>query len=324
MLQYLEQQTGRPTAECFRTIAGTSTGGILAAALSVPDADLAPKFSATRVVDLYEDMAPLLFRRRLFNRVPGSRFLKESYSAERLERLLKGYLGDYRLSDALSRLPLPAADVAHGSGIVLDSHKARAGTQSNLRLVTAVRATSAAPTFFRPVTLRRPDGSLMQLIDGGVFANNPSEVLVSALREPDPLDGGAPISVTPMTGARPVCHFARHGDPNRQTAHGQVAVCKPATSVGGLRPHAAAGRAQHLPDERLTAAVLSRPHVRYVRFQTSLDKDIPLDAADIATRKKLRAAAEELIVSRRDDLDELAAWLQTGPAPPSARPATNP
>jgi len=313
VLDYIEKKSGKPIHQCFSAIAGTSTGGILAAALAAPDTTGA-RFSAAEVVAFYDDLAPLLFKRRGVARLPGGRLLRELYSSERLEAHLRDRLGEgTRLSQCLTRVLLPTADITHGTGLVLDSAKAQAGVHTDLPLVRAVRATSAAPTFFRPVSMRSPDGSLMHLVDGGLYANNPAELLVHALREPDPRKPPPPSPIPPGAwgGARPLLVISLGtGTPRARPSGSNLRFA--------TRPRASAAFARTLandvlntfPDERLTRAILTRLNVRYVRFQATLDGDIALDKADAATRKQLRKAACDLLTTRQKELDELAAWLQ--------------
>src|SRR5438045_1453536 len=53
VLADLEARTGKPTAELFDLIAGTSTGGIIALALTVPGGDGKPRWTANDLVGLY-------------------------------------------------------------------------------------------------------------------------------------------------------------------------------------------------------------------------------------------------------------------------------
>ena len=41
-------------------------------------------------------------------------------------------------------------------------------------MITVARATSAAPSYFPPMTDSTPDGEERLLVDGGIFANNPA------------------------------------------------------------------------------------------------------------------------------------------------------
>ncbi len=53
LLQHIEKQAGKPAAELFDLIVGTSTGGIIAACLSQPGPDGRPAHSASSLVDVY-------------------------------------------------------------------------------------------------------------------------------------------------------------------------------------------------------------------------------------------------------------------------------
>lgn len=59
VLQRIEEETGTPTADLFDLIAGTSTGGILALGLTLPDdgegAEESPRYTAQNLADLYRE-----------------------------------------------------------------------------------------------------------------------------------------------------------------------------------------------------------------------------------------------------------------------------
>ena len=67
ILQRLEDLTGKPIAESFDVISGTSTGGILALGLSVPGDDGKPKYSASQISGLYERNASEIFDASYFS-----------------------------------------------------------------------------------------------------------------------------------------------------------------------------------------------------------------------------------------------------------------
>ena len=63
VLAEIERRTGRRIAELFDLIAGTSTGGILASALTRRGADDRARYSAEELVELYVTEGPKIFDR---------------------------------------------------------------------------------------------------------------------------------------------------------------------------------------------------------------------------------------------------------------------
>src|SRR3954462_11298529 len=91
VLADIERRTGRRIAELFDLVAGTSTGGILACALTAPsEADPAvPRFAAEQLAELYETEGPRIFSRSLLKRITSVEgLLDERYDDDGLERAL--------------------------------------------------------------------------------------------------------------------------------------------------------------------------------------------------------------------------------------------
>ena len=65
---------------------------------------------------------------------------------------------------------------------------------SDVRMFDAAMATSAAPTYFPPHKIDRPDGHY-SLVDGGVYANNPAGLAHSMLRTPGRYDADVVLSL---------------------------------------------------------------------------------------------------------------------------------
>ena len=105
ILDRIEQRTGRPIAESFDLIAGTSTGGILAVALTRAGEDGRPRWPAAELIELYETQGPRIFDRSLFKALESVFAIEdEKYPRENLEAALEHYLGEARLRDALTDL----------------------------------------------------------------------------------------------------------------------------------------------------------------------------------------------------------------------------
>src|ERR1700754_2691236 len=69
VLAEIERRTDRRIAEMVDFVAGTSTGGILACALTRPDPDGRPLFSAEELAGIYVEEGPRIFRRSLLKRI---------------------------------------------------------------------------------------------------------------------------------------------------------------------------------------------------------------------------------------------------------------
>jgi patatin-like phospholipase/acyl hydrolase len=177
VLAELEERTGRPVAALFDLVAGTSTGGILAAALTrADDGGAAPRFSARDLLGLYEAEGPEIFDRSLVKRVRSVEgWLDERYDDAGLVAALRRYLDGARLSDALADVLVTAYDIEGRFAFFFRSARAREDATHDFTLVDACRATAAAPTYFEPARVTDVAGDrTYALIDGGVFAINPA------------------------------------------------------------------------------------------------------------------------------------------------------
>lgn len=174
VLVAIEQRTGQKIAELFDLIAGTSTGGILAAALCMPGADgKAPKYAASDLLDLYKVHGHEIFKSSWL-RTLVSLLVGPQYSPVALEAQLLAYLGDARLADAVTGLLITSFDMHAGEAWFFSREEARARPERNYLLREVARATSAAPTYFPPFKFAGTASDPAVLVDGGVFANNPA------------------------------------------------------------------------------------------------------------------------------------------------------
>ncbi|HEU4580288.1 MAG TPA: patatin-like phospholipase family protein [Polyangiaceae bacterium] len=177
-LQGLHGQPGLRLADCFDLIAGTSTGGILSCIYLFPDPGTGrPQFSAQQAVDLYLNYGDDIFSVPLFKKISSLGGLTdEKYPAAELERTLSTYFGDTKLSQLLKPCAITAYDIAEREVVIFNSRDNLDGTRPDKDYLVrdVARATSAAPTYFQPANIRALDRSVRPLIDGGVFANNPS------------------------------------------------------------------------------------------------------------------------------------------------------
>ncbi len=176
LLKHIEEKVGKRVADIFDLIVGTSTGGILAAGLTVPKRDGTPKFSAEDMLALYADRGREIFDRSFWRGITSAGgALDEQYDHKPLEKILKEYLGDSTLKDCIVPIVLTSYDIEKRQPYFFKTRRAREKKDRNHYLRDAARATSAAPTYFEPtVTASLASKSTRRvLIDGGVFVNNP-------------------------------------------------------------------------------------------------------------------------------------------------------
>jgi uncharacterized protein len=176
VLAELEKRAGKPVAELFDLVVGTSTGGILACGLTVPGSASRPRYAANELIALYEQHGPNIFSRSLLKRVTSLEgIIDERYPTAPLEEVLRRYFGNTRLREAMTRVLVTAYEIERRTPWFFRSERARADAAYDFPMAEVARATSAAPTYFEPAKLAVPGSppDYFALVDGGVFANNP-------------------------------------------------------------------------------------------------------------------------------------------------------
>jgi patatin-like phospholipase/acyl hydrolase len=179
ILAELERRAGRPACRLFDFIAGTSTGGIIALAVTKPDAaGRDPAFSAAELIALYEREGPAIFA-PAWHRWPVIGFLYDRffvrYSGRTLERVTRRYFGDTRLSQAIVPLLVTSYELHTRTPWFFKSENAKQSAADDYPMHVAAYATSAAPTYFPPIRVPAPPPtSWYAFLDGGVYAQNPA------------------------------------------------------------------------------------------------------------------------------------------------------
>ena len=198
VLVEIEKRTGRPIAELFDLIAGTSTGGILALGLTLRGDDGKPHYSAADLKALYLDRGAQIFPplRPSWLRT-GRGIFDERYREGPLLEVLKEYMGEARLKDALTPVLVPAYEIELRQPFFFRSVRAAEEPETfDYPVWQAARATSAAPTYFEAARIAAPDDTHdpFALVDGGVFANNPSMCAFADVRLGRHLEASAPAA----------------------------------------------------------------------------------------------------------------------------------
>jgi uncharacterized protein len=189
----------RPLYSHFDLVAGTSTGGLIALALTAPSAPdsllpqqqplieeplgnarrrnvkgkpgIYPGPDLAAIVNIYLTYGKVIFPRNtsfLQMNMIGQLF-NQKYDDASFLRLLRNMFGELRMWDALVPTMVVTYDCGKDQAYIISSYG-----RGHILMRDAARATSAAPTYFSPLTINDTVlGEKVTLIDGGVVANNP-------------------------------------------------------------------------------------------------------------------------------------------------------
>lgn len=173
-------------ADYFDVVAGTSTGGIITAMLTAPDADNRPIFSATEITNFYLEQSPRIFpdfRRNNFVLSLANFFGGPKYDGKYLRTLTRKILGNLTVKETLTNVVIPTFDIKRLQPIIFTTNDAESDVSKNALLSDICISTSAAPTFLPPhyFETMNAQGEMQthDLIDGGVAANNPTLMAIT-------------------------------------------------------------------------------------------------------------------------------------------------
>jgi patatin-like phospholipase/acyl hydrolase len=164
--------------EHFDLICGTSTGAILAigVALGIPAQDL---------VRFYKENAKVIFPRWYFMTRQAKALVSPIYSNKELRKLLKTIYSEANggtpplLNDLKTKVCIPSYNGNTGEINVLKTkHHPDYTRDYKLPAHEAALASASAPVYFPPHSFNYDNefgsGSNINMIDGGIFANNPA------------------------------------------------------------------------------------------------------------------------------------------------------
>jgi uncharacterized protein len=324
VLAAIERRTGRPACELFDLVAGTSTGGIIALGVTVPEdpgggASPTPRWSAQQLADIYASDGGAIFHRSLMRTIDTAEgVLVEKYAATGLEALLERCLGDALLSQALTDVLITSYDIQAHEPFFFKSFPPRSRTPppsakppggqpdpgenppppSDYPMRVVGRATSAAPTYFEPEHMPAPSPTSAPpdyaLVDGGTFANNPAMCAYAEAARNHP---GADVLIVSLGTGR-----LRESISFEQAKHWGLAQW--VHPLLGVIMDGSSAAIDYQLDELLG------PDRGHFRFQAVL-KGVSdsLDDASAANIAGLRALADELVAENADRLDAVCRLL---------------
>ena len=312
----------RAVAESFDLVVGTSTGGILALGLTVPDGEQ-PRHAAERLRELYVTEAETIFpgggpaslTQRVFGEDPSRAWyldplhmlLRKSarekqaggarYFVTGLEEVLDRYLGDAPLTSAVADVVVTSYDLAYGEPVLFSS-RPRDGFVSDVSMLVAARATSAGPTYFKPQLLEEADRARV-LVDGGVYVNNPAVLGyllggAAAAREERPL-----VLVSLGTGTRPPRSPLAAAEAQLMDSYGTARTLLEAVATGsGSMGHA------------LLAGLADGERFLYWRLQTTVGEcSFTMDDSRSENVACLADRGRRLVAERDEELAAIALAL---------------
>ncbi|WP_448207677.1 patatin-like phospholipase family protein [Azospirillum sp. sgz302134] len=344
VLTWLEAKTGKRCSEMFHFMAGTSTGSVLATGLSKPD-----PYSAKEMLDIYlKDSGPIFSRSLLRTIFTLDGLIAPKYSPAVYERVLKDTFGTHTLLSEVRdvELLLTTYDLYGSRPYFFKSWRARGDMSARARaeahlsgdtvednrlrdypLWEAVRASSAAPTYWAPSLPRSRAGTTFPAADGGVYANDPAMcAFASVLRmyRKEITSGTLGVQIVSLgTGGLNYKYTYRESrrwgklgwmlpslnvmfDGTNKTVDYQLREIFGGSACGG---------------DQLLAALpgLQNSETSYYRIQSDmgLEKDNPanasssLDDASPENLAKLMVAADAMIENNLPCLEQLAASLKS-------------
>lgn len=175
-IQEQEKNKNARLADYVDLVAGTSTGGILACGLLIPNNGKGPssKYTMQEVVDIYFDRGDEIFHIPFAHRVRTAGGIRdEKFPNDELKEALMDKFDEIWLSQLLKPCMITAYDTKRRETKFFTQHDASSSARDFLVRDVAL-ATSAAPTYFEAARIKSKLQVPYPLIDGGVFANNPA------------------------------------------------------------------------------------------------------------------------------------------------------
>lgn len=183
ILKKVEELTGKPIWESFDLIAGTSTGGLIACAATIPKAAgiKEAKYNLDYILKIYTERGKEIFppRTNWFAQKAGaiSDMANPKYSDKGVEKVFSEILGQATLNDCLTHIMVTSYDLNNNMPLFFKTRSSRKHPAQNILQYHVCRATSAAPTYLPAYEFVYPNDKedpKRLCIDGGVFINNPA------------------------------------------------------------------------------------------------------------------------------------------------------
>ncbi|XP_033630973.1 85/88 kDa calcium-independent phospholipase A2-like [Asterias rubens] len=312
ILNAIEEAAGRPIADLFDWIAGTSTGGILALALAVG-------FSVKETRGLYFGLKnSVFFGNRPYPSEPLETFLKQLFGEDtKMDTIVKhkvlvtATLGDRTPPPLHMFRSYEPPKCSSSAALVYNKDTFESPPLFHEQLIwKAARCSGAAPTYFQPMG---------RFLDGGLIANNPTLDALTELQEynMDKKMKGEPtrdvgVVVSVGTGCVP-CKPMKSTEMARPSS--MLDLFNAAKAIAGaanlgeiLLDQLTDARGRTLDRARSWCNMIGAP---FYRFSTPMSADIPLDETKDSVLLKMLWETEVYLHQNRDKITQLGELLKS-------------
>ena len=171
ILKEVERLTGKKVHQLFDLIVGTSTGGLIASALTASRFGYEPSLNIEDLENIYMNETQAIFPQKGFIQDLRALFTSR-YSTKPRSKVFKNYLKEFKLSSTLVPIIIPSYDLEENQPIFFKTRYTDE-TKKDPLLYDICMAASAASTYFKPHRFNY-DGRDVRCIDAGLYINNPS------------------------------------------------------------------------------------------------------------------------------------------------------
>ena len=174
VLKYIEDRAKKPIAELFDVVMGTSTGALLSVLFNVPGEEGQVKYSASEILDIYNEDGKWIFYSPWYHRILTlNGLLGPKYMTAERYRIFEKYLGNLYFDQLLNNVIIPAYGVDQQSPLLFINWKEQGMDDVNFAVSDLLMGAVSPPGFFPSVVFGSRQNKYV-LADGALFANNPS------------------------------------------------------------------------------------------------------------------------------------------------------
>lgn len=275
-----------PMHERVDIITGTSTGGLIACGLTVPDESGNPKFGIADLIETYQTLGKDVFNSTFWHKLKTLwGLVGPRYPITGLENVLEKKYSDAKLKDALTEIIVCTYDLTTREPVIFSS---KDDALNDITMVEAAMGTASVPSYFPSVSVTSIPGNY-NLIDGGIFAVNPALCALAFSKVRNPSE---PIDIISIGNG----HYQKSLPYSETKDWGMLQWAMPVTDVilDGVND------AIHFQ----TKILCNADGGEYVRLQFDLPKSLEaMDNADRSNIDKLRETTLEYIRQNPDVID---------------------